>query len=233
MTEQTRPPSHPERAPQDTRILFIDTETGGLEAERHHTLTVGWALVEGVRITSTGERLISRSEYLFEQRALDRNGLDLAHLRAAGVSPLEAYQALMDVARPVTADLGSANENLPRFGGFNTPFDRGFIAALSREAASGTIHKVAGTPGEPGVPPKKSPSMPPLTLHPGADVDMLPVTTFLRRAGLIKAENSRLDSIYLALTGRPLEGAHTALADAVATAEIYLDLSARVRVTPR
>ena len=68
------------------RILFLDTETGGLDETQYDLLSVGMVVWEDNKIIDTKEILISKAEYKTDPEAMKVNGLDLLSLQKNGIS---------------------------------------------------------------------------------------------------------------------------------------------------
>ena len=187
-------------------VLFIDTETGGLNPDIHPLLEVGWALVEGEAVTRQGAFYLKGEHGAATPEALAKNGLDLEVVNVRGLEPRHAWKTLLaevsHLSRP------------PRFGGYNTPFDRSFLLKLELRAL------------------EDDPSHPDLTAPARADVDLRPVVSFLKGLGLIRMKDGTLSEAYQAVTGEQHVGAHRALADALATARMYLELKKRLTLLP-
>lgn len=74
------------------KILFIDVETGGLDAAKHSILTLGaciWPFEPGSFNTCI-EIPIREDNITVEQEAMDVNHIDLGKLRKQGLSPISA-----------------------------------------------------------------------------------------------------------------------------------------------
>jgi len=113
-----------------TKVLFIDTETGGLDPNVNSILSLGAAVWEDGSIVDTINIWIAEPEIVADAKALQVNGIDIEWLKTNGVGPLTAVTTLEDFLRrnnmiltqPVT------------LGGHNVPFDVGFLKRLYRLA---------------------------------------------------------------------------------------------------
>ena len=76
------------------RILFLDTETGGLDETQYDLLSVGMVVWEDNKIIDTKEILISKAEYKTDPEAMKVNGLDLLSLQKNGISELMAIEEI-------------------------------------------------------------------------------------------------------------------------------------------
>lgn len=76
------------------KILFLDTETGGLNEFKHSLLTIGMVILEDGQITDKKEILICEEQYEYEEEGMRINGIDLDELRKKGISEIEAIQEI-------------------------------------------------------------------------------------------------------------------------------------------
>lgn len=104
-----------------TRLIVVDTETGGLRADRHALLSVAAVDSEG------GEAFHSlirpSADWIVEKEALAINGLSLAHLREHGrpeTVVMHEFAAWMEERRGAV------------FAGANPQFDIAFLEAAAR-----------------------------------------------------------------------------------------------------
>lgn len=104
-----------------SRLMVVDTETGGLRADRHALLSV--AAVDSTSGEAYHAFIRPSAEWLVESEALAINGLSLEHLR--------------EVGRPEGVVIGELIAWMRRregaiFAGVNPAFDLGFLEAASR-----------------------------------------------------------------------------------------------------
>ena len=106
------------------RVLVYDTETGGLDAEKHSVFSVG-ALVGDL---DTGEiidrfeayhRLPSVDDYVYGQKAIEIHGITPSEAYTKGLPTDEIQDKFMDLWQ---------NHGAAIIGGHNEPFDRRFMA---------------------------------------------------------------------------------------------------------
>lgn len=95
-----------------SNIVFLDTETGGLNCKLHSLLSVG-LLNDYFR----RELLISLPEYTVTPKAMEVNKLNLDTLRETGLSPEKVSDYILGVV---------SDDHI--FVGHNIQFDVGFIA---------------------------------------------------------------------------------------------------------
>lgn len=182
-------------------IVWIDTETGGLEAGYHSLLTIAaLAMVDG-KVIDERSWYIRQNTYTVSPEAMKVNGLSLIDLYEQGktvdvvADELNGFVRRFDTTFTDTAT-GKVKILKPRCGGHNVQFDRGFLKA----------------------------TFPHLNLFHHEDVDTKTIASFLADAGLIEEGGMSLSGLYERIMDKPLEGAHDALADIRATAELYLML---------
>lgn len=179
-----------------TKLLVLDTETGGLTAGQHSLLSIGAVVWEDGRIKDTSEILVAEQTYTVTSEALTVNKIDLANHHAYGLAPAEAVRVLFDFVR-------INFENRPAVVvGHNVSFDLGFIKHLwtrtgrSNEFSNSFSHRTLDTAG---------------------------ILRFLAIAGKVPPEAASLDS---AIKHFELENPsrHTALGDALVTAKLLTRL---------
>lgn len=180
-----------------TRLLVLDTETGGLDATRHSLLSLGLvALVDG-RVAAERELLVRHEPYVVTGGGMKVNRIDLAAHHAKALAP----EAAADALEAFCADhLGEGPVTLV---GHNIAFDRAFLgtflASLGRELEPRFSHRT---------------------------VDTHALAFGLQQAGRLPADlrlsSDGLFAHFAIAVPEPLR--HTALGDARATAELYLKL---------
>lgn len=106
-------------------LLFFDTETGGLDPQRHSLLTAHFVAVDEATMEVRGERslrILSRG--IVTEEALRINRIDLEQHMLLGAPREEAAQQLRDFL----LDVGGAEQRLTPVG-WNVGFDVGFVKA--------------------------------------------------------------------------------------------------------
>ena len=109
------------------RILFLDTETGGLDETQYDLLSVGMVVWEDNKIIDTKEILISKAEYKTDPEAMKVNGLDLLTLQKNGISELMAIEEIEKFC-----DLYFSHDRVV-LAGQNISFDEAFLKKLYRD----------------------------------------------------------------------------------------------------
>ena len=113
------------------RILFIDTETGGLDYEVHDLLTIGLVAWEDGVVKGELELKISKPEYVVTEEALKVNGLNLDQLRLEGTDKETTVKLIAEFVRK---HFGSKPAVIA---GHNVHFDIAFLKKLFKN----TIYK--------------------------------------------------------------------------------------------
>lgn len=108
------------------RILFLDTETGGLDETQYDLLSIGMVVWEDNKILDTKEIFISKSEYKTNSESMKINGLDLSLLQKDGVSEEMAIKEIEQFC-----NLHFSHERIT-LAGQNISFDETFLKKLYR-----------------------------------------------------------------------------------------------------
>jgi DNA polymerase-3 subunit epsilon len=187
------------------KLLVIDTETGGLDPQRHSILSLGVVVWEDGEIRDELELPIAESRIVADEGALKVNQINLDEHRLAALAPADAAERLREFAESHFGRPPS-NSRIPLVG-HNVGFDVGFLRRLCRLAEFPYdryfSHRVIDTAG---------------------------IVRFLNLAGRLplKGAGSTESFEYFGIKFEP--GArHTALADARATAVLLTKLITMVR----
>jgi len=118
-----------------TKLLVVDTETGGADPNRHSILSLAAVVWENGEIRGEVEILVAEGDLVVTARALEINRIDLvAHAREA-VAPREALSLLLDfVAKHYRRELDEGEQ--VTLAGHNVGFDLGFLKRLCRLAGA-------------------------------------------------------------------------------------------------
>lgn len=179
------------------RLLVLDTETGGLDATRHSLLSLGLVALEGNTLLESAEILVRHEPYAVTGGGMKVNRIDLAAHHEIALPPVQAAEALEAFC---ARHFGAAPITLV---GHNIAFDRAFLgaflASVGRELEPRFHHRT---------------------------VDTHALAFGLQQAGRLPGDlrlsSDGLFSHFGILV--PPEKRHTALGDALATAELYLKL---------
>lgn len=106
------------------KILFIDTETGGLDPNKHSLLSVGLALWEDSEIMHTEEFFVKEEEYNVTEIALKINKIDLEKLKKIGISKIEIKENILKFIKK------NFDEEKIILAGQNVNFDISFLKKL-------------------------------------------------------------------------------------------------------
>lgn len=174
------------------RLLFIDTETGGLDPEKHSLLSVGFVVWDSIQGECySAEYRIKNENYQITKTAQKINKLTNSDFDDAIVprTLIKIFESLKDIYFSDYAAIPLA--------GHNTQFDVQFIKKLFKDN-----HR----------------SFDNIFLH--RIVDTYSILRFLQDSGIIIDEvNSSAQAFKL--FGIIVEGRHTALGDAKATMQLY------------
>jgi DNA polymerase III epsilon subunit-like protein len=188
-------------------LLFIDTETGGLDPTAHSILSLGAVLWRDGSIVDTLELFIAEETSVVDQEAMAVNAIDLRWLRAHGVRPTEAvvrFQRFLEQHTP------RAIPSKQVLAGHNVAFDVAFLRRL---------YKLAGQ--------ERSWSFSHRLL------DTASIVQYLIVAGLLPLQGASSDEVFRYF-GIELERGkrHTALGDARATVILFEKLLLVLRTAP-
>ena len=112
-----------------SKLLVIDTETGGLDPNKNSILSIGGVVLdEGAKPIDEFEFYIKETNIFAEQRALDINKIDLKWLNENGKSPKEVVQSMEYF---LSKHYKLKDEKITIVGQ-NVGFDVGFVKRLYR-----------------------------------------------------------------------------------------------------
>lgn len=177
-----------------TKLLVIDTETGGLDALRHSILSLGAVVWCDGALVDSFEVLVAEPSIVADEQALQINRIDLSLHREQGLPPGDAMKQFLLFLEKHFPDPRSGDK-IP-LAGHNVNFDVAFLRRLCRLAEFSYddvfSHRVLDTAG---------------------------VIRFLILAGRLPLTTAGSTAAfeYFGIAVDPLKR-HTALADAVATA---------------
>lgn len=188
-----------------TKLLVIDTETGGIDPERYSILSVGLVVWEDGSLGAELEVLIAEPDFVVSPRALEVNRIDLVAHSKHALAPGAAMGAIEAFLDDHFAGERARGEKIV-LAGHNIGFDVGFLRRLCR---------LAGVDFE--------------TLFSHRILDTASILRFLALAGRLP-EGSAASSNAFAAFKIPLSEneRHTALGDARATALLLTALVALV-----
>ena len=179
-------------------MLFLDTETGGLDPRSHSLLSLGLVVGEGPQVSHSLEILIRHEPYVVSGGGLKVNRIDLVAHSAAALDPpvaLTVLDVFLDqhfphMCKPVIL----AGHNV----GFDQAFLQAFLAGQGRAMEPRFSHRV---------------------------VDTHSIAAALRDAGRLPLANLSSTALFAHFGIEvPEAQRHTALGDALATFELYWKL---------
>ena len=177
------------------RLLFIDTETGGMDPGKHSLLSLAMVVWEDKEIIDSLEILINDGVLYTTKEALAVNRIDLEKHKLAALSPQEAMdQLLIFIGKhfPGKEKITLAGHNVH----FDVVFLKPFFSANNKDFSEFFSHRVMDTSS---------------ILH------------YLYLSGQIKQKAISSDEAF-DLFDIKVEGRHTALGDAIATARLFTKL---------
>ena len=178
--------------PFPDRILFIDTETGGLDPLRHSLLSIGLVVWENLEILDEKEILINDGRLIATDEALSINGIDLDDHAKHALDPASAIVELNSFVR-----LHYNAGELITLAGHNVCFDISFLKHF--------LHDNNIQFGR-------------LFSHRSIDTSSILYYLYLSGKLKVKAISSSEAFEHFGIT---VEGRHTALGDARATAQLF------------
>lgn len=113
------------------KILIVDTETGGLDASAHSILSIAAVVFQDGAVVDQYYAIVNEGEVIItDKAALGVNGLTIERVRAEGVSPIQAVNAIRAMI--------SKNSMRGRvtIAAHNAPFDVAFMRRLWRLAGA-------------------------------------------------------------------------------------------------
>ncbi|MGE6227578.1 exonuclease domain-containing protein [Paenibacillus chitinolyticus] len=180
------------------KILFVDTETGGVDPRKHSLLEVGLVAYEvGKGIIDSKEFYISHENYSVTEHAMKINNIDLSIAKDWGHKPHWATHKLLNFIEE-SFDVIKSKDDRPILGGHNVGFDKSFIEYQLFDASGYDMQKYIS--------------------H--RTIDVMSLLWGLHIAGKLPKEAcySAGANEYFGIKN---EKAHTALSDILATVQVY------------
>lgn len=178
------------------KIMFLDTETGGLNPNTASLLSIGLVAWENGEIIDKREIFIKNEIFKITPQAIAINKIDLVHFVEHSISPSEAIN---DVIAFVKKNFGECIGNVT-IGGHNTNFDINFLKKFF------TSHKLEFN-----------------KIFSHRFIDTSSVLKFLYYAGKFPEDMSSSDRAFRYFGIYP-DKRHSALGDAIATAKLFTEL---------
>lgn len=177
------------------KLLFIDTETGGLDPVMHSLLSLALVVWEDEEIIDSMEILINDRRLCVTREALTINKIDIEKHKQFAISPPEAMEQLLAFIGnhfPGQGKITLAGHNVH----FDTAFLKTFFSANNKDFSKFFSHRV---------------------------IDTSSILHYLYLAGRIKQKAVSSDDAFK-LFEIKVDGRHTALGDAIATAKLFTKL---------
>jgi DNA polymerase-3 subunit epsilon len=177
------------------KILFVDTETGGINPDKDSLLSIGLVLWEDGSIKDSKEIFIKHEEYFIVDRAKRINRIEIDFLNKYGINELDAISEVMDFCKK-----HFKNNDKVTLAGHNITFDVGFLKKLfyRNKVKFGMLfsHRY---------------------------IDTATILKYLYIAGKINVNISSSDAAFKHFNIK-VDKRHSALNDAIATAELFTNL---------
>ena len=184
-------------------MLFLDTETGGLDPLSHSLLSLGLVVGDGPRVANSLEILIRHEPYVVTGGGMKVNRIDLVQHSAGALDPpiaLSVLDVFLDQHFPhMCKPIILAGHNV----GFDQAFLGAFLEGLGHHLEPRFSHRV---------------------------VDTHSLAAALRDAGKLPLDNLSSSALFAHFGIEvPEDQRHTALGDALATFELYWKLVERMK----
>lgn len=177
------------------KILFIDTETGGIDPASHSLLSLALVVWKELEVRASIEILVNDGVLNVTEKALEINGINLSEHKKKAVSPALALQQFDQFL-----DIHFSRDEKIILGGHNINFDVNFLNAFLTRSGYNFQQRFSHR-----------------------FVDTSSILFYLYLTGKIKrkltASQDAFDYFGITVPGR-----HTALGDAFATAQLFSKL---------
>lgn len=177
------------------RLLFIDTETGGLDPNRHSLLSLAMVVWEDMKIIDTQEILINDGVLSVTEEALSINKIDIEEHKKTAISSTQTIEEmLLFIGKHFPA------QKKITLAGHNVHFDADFLKVLfsqnNKDFSRYFSHRI---------------------------IDTSSILYYLYLAGRIEQKAVSSDEAF-DLFEIDVHGRHTAMGDAIATAKLFTNL---------
>lgn len=182
------------------RLLFIDTETGGMNPDKHSLLSLAMVIWEDMEIIDSQELLINDGILSVTSEALSVNKIDIEKHKQSAISPSQAIEKILLFIGshfPERGKITLAGHNVH----FDANFLRSFFSKNNLKFNELFSHRI---------------------------VDTSSILYYLYLAGQIKYKAISSDEAF-DYFGIKVEGRHTAIGDAMATAELFTRLLSLIK----
>ena len=177
------------------RLLFIDTETGGLDPDKHSLLSLAMVVWEDMEIIDSQELLINDGILSVTKEALSINKIDIEKHKQLAISSSQAIEKIF-----LFVSKHFPQQEKITLAGHNVHFDANFLMCFlsnnNKDFTEYFSHRI---------------------------IDTSSILYYLYLAGHIKHRAISSDEAF-DLFGIKVEGRHTAIGDAIATATLFTRL---------
>lgn len=177
------------------RLLFIDTETGGLDPNKHSLLSVALVVWENKQIIDSCEIFINDGILSVTKEALAVNNIDIETHKQTAISPSLAIEKILEYTSK-----HFPSQNKVTIAGHNVHFDVAFLKRMFEQNGH-DIEKY----------------------YSHRIIDTSSVLHYLYIKGTLKEKVISSDAAFTHFYIK-VDGRHTALGDAIATAELFSKL---------
>ena len=174
------------------KILFIDTETGGIDPANHSLLSLALVVWKELDVRASIEILVNDGVLNVTEKALEINGINLSDHKKKAVSPVLALQQLDQFL-----DIHFSRDEKIILGGHNINFDVNFLNAFLTRNGYNFQRRFSHR-----------------------FVDTSSILFYLYLTGKIKRKLTASQDAF-DYFGITVQGRHTALGDAFATAQLF------------
>ena len=179
----------------EDRLLFIDTETGGLDPDKHSLLSLALVVWENMEIVDSQEILINDGLLSVTKEALSINRIDIDEHKQSAISSSQAIEKLVPFISkhfPEPGKITLAGHNVH----FDADFLKVFFSRNNRTFSTYFSHRI---------------------------IDTSSILYYLYLAEHLKNKAISSDEAFSHFEIK-VEARHTALGDALATAELFTKL---------
>ncbi|HMI01342.1 MAG TPA: 3'-5' exonuclease [Pedobacter sp.] len=174
------------------KILFIDTETGGIDPASHSLLSLALVVWKELEVRASIEILVNDGVLNVTEKALEINGINLSEHKKKAVSPVLVLQQLDQFL-----DIHFSRDEKIILGGHNINFDVNFLNAFLTRNGYDFQRRFSHR-----------------------YVDTSSILFYLYLTGKIKRKLTASQDAF-DYFGITVQGRHTALGDAFATAQLF------------
>jgi len=176
----------------EDRLLFIDTETGGLNPDKHSLLSLAMVVWEDMEIIDSQELLVNDEKLSVTEEALSINKIDIEKHKQSAISSNQAIEQIflfINKHFPEQRKITLAGHNVQ----FDVNFLKVFFSQNNKNFNTYFSHRI---------------------------IDTSSILYYLYLTGHLKHRSVSSDEAF-ELFKIKVEGRHTALGDAVATAKLF------------